>query len=61
MLEALTLEVIPIFPDIGWGGDQYARTIDPFLVSPSADLLKAAACFQHLSQRTTLELSRARY
>lgn len=39
MLEAMSAGVIPIFPQIGCGGDQYASQISPDIVYPPGDLL----------------------
>lgn len=50
MLEALSLGVIPVFPQIGCGGDEYAARVDPRLLFPRGDLQAAASCIRWLSQ-----------
>jgi glycosyltransferase involved in cell wall biosynthesis len=43
LIEAITAGVLPFHPDVGCGGDAYARHIDPDLVYPPADIEGLAA------------------
>ncbi|MEY3276656.1 MAG: hypothetical protein RL153_1924 [Verrucomicrobiota bacterium] len=38
LIEAITAGVLPLHPNVGCGGDDYARAIDPGLVYPSGDM-----------------------
>jgi len=38
LIEAITAGVLPLHPNVGCGGDTYARSIDPGLVYPSGDI-----------------------
>jgi glycosyltransferase involved in cell wall biosynthesis len=38
LLEALSQGIVPVFPDIGSGGDAYTQAIDPDLVYPAGNL-----------------------
>ena len=43
LLEAASMGVVPVFPKIGSGGDQYAAEICPTLLYPAGDLAAAGA------------------
>lgn len=60
MLEALSLGVIPVFPVIASGGDEYAGRIDPDLLYPPGDMTLAAACIARLARMSTPEIARLR-
>lgn len=38
LIEAITAGVLPFHPDLGCGGDDYARSIDPTLAYPAGDI-----------------------
>ena len=42
LLDALSVGVIPVYPGIGGGGQEYARRVDPGLVYPDGDTSAAA-------------------
>lgn len=60
LLEALSVGVIPIFPRIGSGGDEYVARINPRLVYEPGDLRSAAAAHAWLAGRPQTERSRLR-
>lgn len=60
MLEALALGVIPVFPEIKSGGDDYAGRIDAGLLYPPAGLAEAAACIARISRMGEAEIEHLR-
>ncbi len=50
LLEALALGVVPIYPEIGSGGDQYVAKISPNLVFKAGDLSGAARAIKETAQ-----------
>ena len=46
MLEAITAGVVPFHPEVGCGGDGYARAIDPGLVYPPGDMQALALAIE---------------
>lgn len=60
MLEALSLGVIPIYPDINSGGDLYARRIAAQLVYPAGDLSGAVREISSLAGATESEIAQLR-
>jgi glycosyltransferase involved in cell wall biosynthesis len=49
LLEALAVGVVPVFPAIGSGGDDYARGVRPDLLYPAGDTAAAAAVIRRLA------------
>lgn len=60
LLEALSQGVIPVFPEIGSGGDAYTRRIDPTLVYPASDVESLARLVRDISQMSPERISRLR-
>jgi glycosyltransferase involved in cell wall biosynthesis len=60
LLEALSLGVIPVFPLIGSGGDQYVGHIDPKLLYPAAELAPAAQCIARIASLRQVEIDSLR-
>lgn len=50
LIEAMAAGTVPIHPDLGSGGDAYARAIDPVLAYPAADLDALAGAIGKLAQ-----------
>jgi glycosyltransferase involved in cell wall biosynthesis len=56
MLEALSRGVIPLYPEIGSGGDAYVRHLRTDLLYPAWDLAQAATALARLSQMPASEV-----
>ena len=59
LIEAITAGVVPFHPDVGCGGDAYARAIDPSLVYPAGDMQALAAAILGLSSWPVARHARA--
>ena len=60
MIEALSVGNLPLFPDIGSGGDLIARSIDSQLVYPPGDFHSVAARLKHWQTRSASDIDEAR-
>lgn len=60
LLEALSRGVIPLYPEIGSGGDSYVRKVRAELLYPAWDLPKAAAALARLCQLPAPEIEALR-
>ncbi len=60
LLEALAVGVVPVFPAIGSGGDDYARGVRPDLVYPAGDVAAAAALLRRLAAAPAAEWAKLR-
>lgn len=60
LLEALAVGVVPVFPAIGSGGDDYARAVRPDLLYPAGDVAAAAAVIRRLAAAPADEWSALR-
>lgn len=60
LLEALSQGVIPVFPEIGSGGDAYTRRINPTLVYPAGDVGSLASLIQGISQMSPKQINQLR-
>lgn len=50
LLEAMAVGVVPVFPAIGSGGDDYAAGVRPDLLYPAGDVAAAAAVIRRLAK-----------
>lgn len=50
LIEAMAAGTVPIHPDLGSGGDAYARAIDPLLAYPAADVDALAGSIRKLAR-----------
>ena len=60
MIEAMSAGNIPLFPQIGSGGDRVVSTIDPSLLYPPEDWPKVAAILKSWTHRPEHALNEAR-
>jgi glycosyltransferase involved in cell wall biosynthesis len=60
LLEALSVGVLPLFPAIGSGGDDYAAQLRPDLLYPAGDLAAAAAAARRLAGAPEPEIAALR-
>jgi hypothetical protein len=60
LLEALSLGVIPVYPDIGSGGDEYTRNVSASLVFPAGDVAKAAEILANIGRMSESEVETLR-
>ncbi len=60
LLEAMAVGVVPVFPAIGSGGDDYATGVHPDLLYPAGDVAAAAAVIQRLARAPAEEWSELR-
>jgi glycosyltransferase involved in cell wall biosynthesis len=60
LLEALSAQVIPVFPKIGSGGDDYVRKVDERLLYPPGAVEAAAAVVASLARSSVEEITRLR-
>lgn len=60
LLEALSVGVLPVYPRIGSGGDNYVAGVWPELLYPPRDMLAAARAIQHLQRLAEPELNALR-
>ncbi len=61
LLEAMAVGVVPVFPAIGSGGDDYAAGVRPDLLYPAGDVSAAAAVIQRLAKAPAEEWSALRW